>query len=435
MDTLSITEHSRIAIGDRCDPSRRVITEAQALRLEALTKSLGIRAFDWGRRYVVPRQFVGVYPLGDVRIEVLPKIEGPNKSESNGDTEYQRTSLLELLRMTRRLPIHKVGLAGLATRRSDLLEVYIHVFADGLLAELQRGVIRRYRSVEQNLGVVRGRLLFRDQLRENSVHQERVFCRHQQFMEDTLENQVLKCVSRLLLRQTRNADTQRLLKSSLMILDHVSDVAPSILAGKMLVVDRTILRYKYLLEIAKLVLSGRAHQASAGDALQISLVFDMNTLFEEAVAVAIRRGLRRERSISLKTQGPIKHLLRQGKTPKFRMKPDVTVLADGKPCLILDTKWKLLDHRHSHSGVSQTDLYQIYAYAKRYECRDVVLLYPWHRHLHNTEWQFAIEGSENDTDLPARLWVKTVDLSQPEHLPTLMRELVLSLLAHNSQPA
>lgn len=45
---------------------------------------------------------------------------------------------------------------------------------------------------------------------------------------------------------------------------------------------------------------------------------------------------------------------------------------------MVDTKWKRLEGiRAGRQGVVAADLYQAFAYAKRFEARRVVLLYPW----------------------------------------------------------
>ena len=60
------------------------------------------------------------------------------------------------------------------------------------------------------------------------------------------------------------------------------------------------------------------------------------------------------------------------------MKPDITLLNEsGKPVVILDTKWKILDSNDNKRGVSQSDIYQLLAYAQQYKCNTVVLIYPY----------------------------------------------------------
>ena len=53
----------------------------------------------------------------------------------------------------------------------------------------------------------------------------------------------------------------------------------------------------------------------------------------------------------------------------IRRKTDNTVF-------VADTKWKLLDVRKPHYGVSQSDLYQMAVYQYKYHAQNVTLLYP-----------------------------------------------------------
>ena len=43
---------------------------------------------------------------------------------------------------------------------------------------------------------------------------------------------------------------------------------------------------------------------------------------------------------------------------------------------IMDTKWKVLSEEKVNYGISQADMYQMYAYQKKYNAKNVTLLYP-----------------------------------------------------------
>ena len=60
------------------------------------------------------------------------------------------------------------------------------------------------------------------------------------------------------------------------------------------------------------------------------------------------------------------------------MRPDIVLEKKGNSDtpLIIDTKYKLLEGQDIKEGVSQSDLYQMHAYATRYECANIVMLYP-----------------------------------------------------------
>jgi 5-methylcytosine-specific restriction enzyme subunit McrC len=61
----------------------------------------------------------------------------------------------------------------------------------------------------------------------------------------------------------------------------------------------------------------------------------------------------------------------------FTLKPDITILENDEVKLILDAKYKNPD-----KGIFQSDVYQMLAYALRYKCRRLFLVYPaFHRLL------------------------------------------------------
>lgn len=62
---------------------------------------------------------------------------------------------------------------------------------------------------------------------------------------------------------------------------------------------------------------------------------------------------------------------------KFALRPDLVVTRDDGSTVILDTKWKkLINDRSKNYGISQADMYQMYAYSKKYQTSEIWLLYP-----------------------------------------------------------
>jgi len=110
----------------------------------------------------------------------------------------------------------------------------------------------------------------------------------------------------------------------------------------------------------------------------------MEKLFEEFIARFICRhaddfGLRCN-DICLQRDGCSQYLRQEEKSgsPKFKLQPDLLIKNGSQTRLILDTKWKCLksDEEDIKNGVSSADMYQMYAYATRYDCNNVILLYP-----------------------------------------------------------
>ena len=62
------------------------------------------------------------------------------------------------------------------------------------------------------------------------------------------------------------------------------------------------------------------------------------------------------------------------------MKPDIVITQNAKT-FIMDTKWKVLSDSKVNYGISQSDMYQMYAYHKKYNAQNVTLLYPQTEHV------------------------------------------------------
>lgn len=57
-------------------------------------------------------------------------------------------------------------------------------------------------------------------------------------------------------------------------------------------------------------------------------------------------------------------------------KPDISIMKDKIVIRIADTKYKMLAEDDVKYGVSQSDLYQMFAYSRKYKVQDIILIYP-----------------------------------------------------------
>jgi len=76
--------------------------------------------------------------------------------------------------------------------------------------------------------------------------------------------------------------------------------------------------------------------------------------------------------------------------------------------MVIDTKWKTisLNPEDKKRGVSQSDVYQMMAYARLYLCQEVMLLYPHHRGLGAD----ALDAGYGMNEGNERLRIASVDL-------------------------
>jgi 5-methylcytosine-specific restriction enzyme subunit McrC len=74
----------------------------------------------------------------------------------------------------------------------------------------------------------------------------------------------------------------------------------------------------------------------------------------------------------------------------------------------MDTKWKLLSSGARNNGISQSDMYQMYACSKKYDASKILLLYPLSDAISRTDITYT---SEDDV----RVDVAFIDLMNVDH--------------------
>ena len=95
---------------------------------------------------------------------------------------------------------------------------------------------------------------------------------------------------------------------------------------------------------------------------------------------------------------------------KFELRPDIVMKRDGRT-VIMDTKWKtLINDKGKNYGISQADMYQMYAYAHKYDTPEIWLLYPMNNAMRNHEPIHFVAKDEHEK-LEADIRVFFVDLA------------------------
>ena len=128
-------------------------------------------------------------------------------------------------------------------------------------------------------------------------------------------------------------------------------------------IDRTNRDYKAVMNLTRIFLSGKSFTTAAGKAEALALLFDMNKLFEAYVAEHVRKFL--SDRFTVKIQVSEKNLF--DNSQDYKLKPDIILERDAEK-FILDTKWKF--------EISPSDMYQMFAYAKKYCAKKIFLLCP-----------------------------------------------------------
>ena len=133
-------------------------------------------------------QFVGVIQVGDLTIEILPKI---SKVVEKNDKEKWQKVLIDMLRECRWMRIYSQDKAALRFKPNSILEAYLELFVQECEELIRQGLVKKYRSIDNNCGALKGKLLFQKQIQINLVHKEKFYTRHQVYDRENIYNQIL----------------------------------------------------------------------------------------------------------------------------------------------------------------------------------------------------------------------------------------------------
>lgn len=375
------------------------ITEKTICQLERLNKEQ--KFVEIYRRKIKALNYAGVAKVGSVTIEILPKfLIGGNLEEIKPRV---MSNLLQMLKYTRRLNVKEVEFAELDVK-SDFFEVFVYLFAKNLLNLLKvqqdRGYVRRY----DELKFVRERIDTR-KYGANPAKLHRIPCIYHERSMDTPINRTLKYTTYLMLKLVRSIENYRLLKQIISILDPVelTPVNPDLI--RRISFSRLNAEFEPFVNFCQMFLRGCSLTLQASNVEFFSLMIPMERLFEEFIGEVIRSNpeiVPENVRNGILIQRRIGYLATKNGKRQFELRPDIRL--EGIDKAIVDTKYKLLSVKEKNYGVSQQDLYQMYAYCKESGAKKCLLIYP--EGLNGkieSRWKLGKDGD-------IELYVKTISL-------------------------
>ena len=308
-------------------------------------------------------------------VEILPKIDLEGKPT---DHEKTRDIFLNMLRVSRRLraAARYSNSAIRAMRRFPMLDAFVRLFLDNLGLLVRGGLGRRYVPVEENLPYLRGRILFRDQLRENLINRAQFFVRHDELSINRPANRLIHSALAKLKPVVRSEPNRQLLRNLEVAFIEVPPARDLHGDWRKHSVDRSMQHYKPVMRWVGLFLFNRGLATWSGSHVNQSLLFPMEEIYEDFVTHSFRRY---QKKFTVITQGPQEHFAEISGKRVFETKPDISLLDGGdRVQFILDAKWKHVNMQGDNPkhGIDQRDLYQLYAYGKLHKCETVALVYP-----------------------------------------------------------
>ena len=314
---------------------------------------------------------VGIIQLSTLRIEILPKLVIHEESE-----DKNREALINMLTVTRTLPVTLYGATSSQLAKSDLFHVFAQVYIQSLLTELRRGIHKEYKLIEENSPSLKGRFLFHQHIRKNAFQPVKAYCEYDEIQEDVPLNRILKRALKMVFPYISKSSLKSESLYILEMFDQVADMPIQQNDLRNFRFNRQNQRFQDAFLIARLILENRLMTSKYSGEQSFSFLFEMNVLFESYIERAFR-SLEWEKNLKVVPQHDEKRLLININSGKenIKLKPDFVVF-NPEEQMIVDTKWKNII-RDGRVTYQQADLYQMYAYITSYEeAKRCILLYP-----------------------------------------------------------
>lgn len=342
-----------------------------------------------GKKALTAKNYVGVIQTKDgTTIEILPKISSLQDDEKTEENQKPKTKedkskdiLIKMLKTLKKSPFKNLNTANLRSTNLPLLEIFITMFLEELAGLIQKGIKSDYITKQENLKFLKGKLIISQQIKQNYIHKERFFVEYQEFSSNRIENILIKTTLEYLYKKTKLNNNKKRIREFLFVFDEIK-VSHNIKNDfEKVNISRQMKDYEQVLLWCKTFLLGNSFSPYKGNDIAFALLFDMNLLFESYVGNYLKK-----RISDIKLQDKTHHLAYLDNINKFQLKPDI-VINDGK--IIADTKWKLLSEDKTHQGISQADMYQLYAYGTKYkECNYMYLIYPKDSELNGNSYKY-----------------------------------------------
>lgn len=341
--------------------------DTDALELMGLSARKGIG------EVITAKNYVGIITLHDgTTIEILPKIHSAIEDDANGSRT--KRLLIDMLKTLRDSPYKNLQASSVNIEKMNIFEVFIRMFVDEVFFIVKRGLKCSYETIEENATFFKGKMKFSQQIKFNPSHKERSYVEYDAYTVNRPENRLLKATLIYLYKHSASSRNKNDIKTLLNIFSEV-DASTDVKSDfEKYLPDRNMKDYTTALLWSRVFLMGKSFTSFSGSEVALALLFPMENLFESYVAALLKKHLT-PLGYSVSAQDKSYHLFDDPK--RFAMRPDIVIRrkSDGA-IFIMDTKWKILSDSKANYGISQADMYQMYAYQKKYGAEYITLLYP-----------------------------------------------------------
>lgn len=384
-EPIVVKEYSKnIKIKD-CDLNKlHHYLECQQLDSALKVTPSGIETTSW----------VGVIKYKNTHFQILPKLiytKEYNEDYDEKTKEETKSNILKnlifMLSYTKKLDIKTSNDAKLLTSKNPFIEILIREYTKSLFECLKRLTPKKYVREEDNLNYLKGKIKFTENIRYNSSNQAKFYCEYDEFSENNILNQLFLFVSTCLYNISNDSYNKKTLK---FIMNYYSDIKLirfNRFKAEKIRLSRNQELFEKPFKLAKMFVEKTSVDLSKNKFENITLIWDMNKLFEEFV-FEIMKKFEGELECKLVAQKG-RRLLKNDTSKKRNTFVDIMVeKGDGDELerIVLDTKYKKFV---SSDDFSNTDVFQVSTYCLLHNAYHAILLYP----------KYGTNGPDRDFEL------------------------------------
>lgn len=360
------------------------------------------------------RNYVGLVQIDNgYQIHILPKI---SFEKNDKDNEQTKRLFINMLRCMKDFPSKVFTDSQLKISKMNLYEIFINMYLQEVRKLVKHGLKSSYEVKEDNLHFYKGKLKVSEHIKENKLHKERFYVEFDEYQVNRAENRLVKAA---LLKLQKLSGSAENLKEIRKLLTAFEMVEPSVNYQKdfsKVVIDRNTKEYEMLIKWSKVFLLNKSFTTFSGKTKSRALLFPMEKVFEAYVAKYIKL-IFGQAGWEVSTQDKGRYLF-DSPRKQFALRPDIVIKKNDR-VIIMDTKWKKLhDNERTNYGIAQSDMYQMYAYSKKYNTPEIWLLYPVNDEMRNHD-PIVFTGNDN-----VNVHVFFVDLANIEDNLDMLRQII-----------
>lgn len=372
---MRTTQLHTVYEGRTCSIKLTEQQKQELLRFRSLIGSQNLTLHTDNRLLI--KNFVGYIATPSLHIQILPKLMINTNYETKEQECIESAKLLfRMLHYSEFMSINTIpDPQHLNQMNGDLLEIFITIFIQQLELQIKRSPYRRYETFEDNAPFIKGKVLFQKQTLINRGLMHRHYQQQEEFTDNTLMNQIFKSILSVLLGKSSQSENRSRIKKLLLEMGHIDLIKLSGTLFNKITFNRMNSNYQPVFQLAKLFYQNQQPGVGKGEEHTFTFLIPLHELFEYTLYRALSNAFKQS-AYKVLYQKPRKHLDIQRKW--IYLKPDITIInKDNKSQVlaIIDAKYKLpVINDEWNPGTS--DIYQMLAYAIRYHCDYIFMIYP-----------------------------------------------------------